>query len=207
MNTKEVLDYIMNTPYNTNWAVLRSIIGDNEELYKYITETPYNMNRAVLDGILDRIDNNEDQDALTYPYLLFDTSKNVTLSNIHIANNIIFKCLLGGISLTDKEKTAFENDVKAISVKIKLKNNETPVEATFAVRVKAGQQGNYILGDGNNQRLALPMSGSGNGEIAIDITPELVNVTSKDDLDEVQVIILNEVATVGTAVVGTAMVG
>ena len=63
MLKKDILDYIMNTPHNTNWAVLKTIVGDNEELYKYITETPYNMNRAVLSGILDKIDGGEDEPA------------------------------------------------------------------------------------------------------------------------------------------------
>ena len=55
MNKKDILDYIMNTPYNVNWAVLKSLVEDNEKLYKYITETSYNMNRAVLSGILGKI--------------------------------------------------------------------------------------------------------------------------------------------------------
>lgn len=63
MLKEDVLNYIMNTPHNTNWAVLKTLVGDDEELYKYITETPYNMNRAVLDGILDRIDEGGSEDA------------------------------------------------------------------------------------------------------------------------------------------------
>ena len=63
MNKQDILDYIMNTPYNTNWAVVKSIVGDNKALYDYITTTPYNMNRAVLNGILDKIDGGEDEPA------------------------------------------------------------------------------------------------------------------------------------------------
>ena len=84
MLKKDVLDYIMNTPHNTNWAVLKFLVGDSEELYKYITEIPYNMNRAVLSGILDKINGGESEDILEYPYLLLDTSNNVTLNEVHI---------------------------------------------------------------------------------------------------------------------------
>lgn len=60
MDKEKVLDYLTYTPNNTNWAVLKGMVGDSEELRKYVTETPYNMNRAVVEGILDRIDDDGD---------------------------------------------------------------------------------------------------------------------------------------------------
>ena len=209
MVKKNILDYIMNTPYNTNWAVLKSLVGDSKELYKYITETPYNMNRAVLSGILDKIDEGggEDEDILEYPYLLLDTSKNVTLNEVHIISQRTLRCNLSGISLTEDEMTAIKNEVTVVFIKFELNGIETPIEITFEAKSKMQQQQMYMVGDGEYQQLTLPWSGSGTGSVAVNLIPELENITSKADINEIQVIILKDAAMVGTAIVGTSTLG
>ena len=210
MLKEDVLDYIMNTPHNTNWAVLKTIVSDNEELYKYITETPYNMNRAVVSGILDRIDEggeDEDEDILEYPYLLLDTFKNVTLNEAYTISQRTLRCNLSGMSLTEDEMTAIKGDVTVVSIKFELNGVETPIEITFEAKSKMQQQQMYVVGDGGRQQLTLPQSGSGNGSVIVDLTPELENITSKADIDRIQVIILKDAAMVGTAVVGTSTLG
>lgn len=54
MNKQEVIDYLMYTPYNTNLAVLKSMLGDGnwDELLDYVKRTSYRINRRVLEGIL-----------------------------------------------------------------------------------------------------------------------------------------------------------
>lgn len=54
MNKNDILDYVMNTPRNTNWNVLSSMLGDGDwsELKAYVETTPYNMNRMVLKALL-----------------------------------------------------------------------------------------------------------------------------------------------------------
>lgn len=210
MLKEDVLDYIMNTPHNTNWAVLKTIVGDNEELYKYITETPYNMNRAVVSGILDRIDEgreDEDEDILEYPYLLLDTFKNVTLNEAYTISQRTLRCNLSGVSLTEDEITAIKDEVAVVSIKFELNGVETPIEITFEAKSKMQQQQMYVVGDGGRQQLVLQQSGSGNGSVIVDLTPELENITSKADIDRIQVIILKDAAMVGTAVVGTSTLG
>lgn len=209
MVKEDVLDYIMNTPYNTNWAVLKSLVGDSEELYKYITKTPYNMNRAVLSGILDKIDEGggEDEDILEYPYLLLDTSKNVTLNEVHIISQRTLRCNLSDISLTEDEMTAIKNEVAVISIKFELNEVETPIEITFEAKSKMQQQQMYVVGDGEYQQLTLPLSGSGDCSVNVNLIPELENITSKVDIDKIQVIILKDAAMVGTAIVGTSILG
>ena len=191
MLKEDVLDYIMNTPHNTNWAVLKTIVGDNEELYKYITETPYNMNRAVLSGILDRIDEgggeDEDEDILEYPYLLLDTFKNVTLNEAYTISQKTLRCNLSGMSLTEDEMTAIKDEVAVVSIKFELNGVETPIEITFEAKSKMQQQQMYIVGDSDVQQLVLPWSGSGNGSVIVNLTPELENITSKADIDRIQV--------------------
>lgn len=198
MVKEDVLDYIMNTPYNTNWAVLKSLVGNSEELYKYIIETPYNMNRAVLSGILDKIDEGggEDEDILEYPYLLLDTSKNVTLNEVHIISQRTLRCNLSGISLTEDEMTAIKNEVAVISIKFELSEVKTPIEITFEAKSKMQQQQMYVVSDGEYQQLTLPWSSSGNGTIAVNLIPELENITSKADIDKIQIVILKDAAMV-----------
>lgn len=210
MLKKDVLDYIMNTPHNVNWAVLKTLVDDDEGLYKYITETPYNMNRAVLSGILDKIDEggeDEDEDILEYPYLLLDTFKNVTLNEAYTISQRTLRCNLSGMSLTEDEMTAVKDEVAVISIKFELNGVETPIEITFEAKSKILQQQMYVIGDGGRQQLTLPWSGSGNGSVIVDLTPELENITSKADIDRIQVIILKDAAMVGTAVVGTSTLG
>ncbi len=210
MLKEEILDYIMNTPHNTNWAVLKTIVGDNEELYKYITETPYNMNRAVLSGILDRIDEggeDEDEDILEYPYLLLDTFKNVTLNEGYTISQKTLRCNLSSMSLTEDEMTAIKNEVAVVSIKFELNGVETPIEITFEAKSKMQQQQMYMVGDGEYQQLILPWSGSGTGSVAVNLISELENITSKADIDKIQVIILRDAAMVGTAIVGTSILG
>lgn len=51
---EKIINYIMNTPYNTNWAVLSSMLseGDWSRLKQYIEITPKNMNKKVLESLL-----------------------------------------------------------------------------------------------------------------------------------------------------------
>ena len=51
---EKIINYIMNTPYNTNWAVLSSMLdeGDWSKLKQYIEITPKNMNKKVLESLL-----------------------------------------------------------------------------------------------------------------------------------------------------------
>lgn len=54
MDVNKIIEYIMTTPYNTNWAVLSSMLddGDWEEFRKYVMNTSGNMNRRVLESII-----------------------------------------------------------------------------------------------------------------------------------------------------------
>lgn len=51
---EKIINYIMNTPYNTNWAVLSSMLGEGDwsKLKQYIEITPKNMNKKVLESLL-----------------------------------------------------------------------------------------------------------------------------------------------------------
>lgn len=59
MNKQEIIDYLMHTPYNTNLAVLKSMLGDGDwsELLAYVKQTPYNVNRQILNSLLDGAQN------------------------------------------------------------------------------------------------------------------------------------------------------
>jgi len=51
MNTEEIIEYIMTTPGNVNWNVLKYLLDetvDKKGLKKYVQSTPNNMNRKVL---------------------------------------------------------------------------------------------------------------------------------------------------------------
>ena len=51
MNTEEIIEYIMTTPGNVNWNVLKYLLDetvDKKGLKKYVQLTPDNMNRKVL---------------------------------------------------------------------------------------------------------------------------------------------------------------
>lgn len=54
MDTNKIIEYIMTTPHNTNWAVLSSMLddGDWEEFRKYVMNTSGNMNRRVLESFV-----------------------------------------------------------------------------------------------------------------------------------------------------------
>lgn len=54
MDKQEVIDYLMYTPYNTNLAVLKSMLGEGDwdELLDYVKKAPHSVNRRVLEGIL-----------------------------------------------------------------------------------------------------------------------------------------------------------
>lgn len=55
MDKDKIIEYIMTTPQNVNWAVLKSILGEGnwENLEKYVKHTPLNMNRMVLEGFFE----------------------------------------------------------------------------------------------------------------------------------------------------------
>lgn len=51
MNTEEIIEYIMTTPSNVNWNVLKFLLDetvDKKGLKKYVQLTPNNMNRQVV---------------------------------------------------------------------------------------------------------------------------------------------------------------
>lgn len=51
MNTEEIIEYIMTTPSNVNWSVLKCLLDetvDKEGLKEYVQLTPNNMNRQVV---------------------------------------------------------------------------------------------------------------------------------------------------------------
>lgn len=51
MNTEEIIEYIMTTPGNVNWNVLKCLLDetvDKKGLKKYVQSTPNNMNRQVV---------------------------------------------------------------------------------------------------------------------------------------------------------------
>ena len=51
MNTEEIIEYIMTTPGNVNWNVLKYLLDetvDKKGLKKYVQLTPNNMNRQVV---------------------------------------------------------------------------------------------------------------------------------------------------------------
>lgn len=50
----QIINYIMNTPTNSNWNVLSSLLGDGDwsRLKAYVETTPKNMNRQVLKVLL-----------------------------------------------------------------------------------------------------------------------------------------------------------
>ena len=54
MDTNKIISYIMTTPYNTNWAVLSTMLGkgDWSKLKEYIKKTPKNMNKKILEVLL-----------------------------------------------------------------------------------------------------------------------------------------------------------
>lgn len=51
---EKIINYIMNTPYNTNWGVLSTMLGEGDwsKLKQYIEITPKNMNKKVLESLL-----------------------------------------------------------------------------------------------------------------------------------------------------------
>lgn len=60
INKEKIIAYLMHTPYNTNIAVVRSMVGEGtEKFYNYISTTPRNMNRAVLESLLDEFDSED----------------------------------------------------------------------------------------------------------------------------------------------------
>lgn len=54
MDTNKIISYIMITPYNTNWSVLSTMLGEGDwsELKEYIKKTPKNMNKKILEALL-----------------------------------------------------------------------------------------------------------------------------------------------------------
>ena len=54
MTKTEIINFIMSTPINTNWAVLSSQLGEGDysKLEKYVKLTPNNMNRMILEVLL-----------------------------------------------------------------------------------------------------------------------------------------------------------
>lgn len=51
ISTEEIIEYIMTTPGNVNWNVLKHLLDetvDKKGLKEYIQLTPNNMNRQVL---------------------------------------------------------------------------------------------------------------------------------------------------------------
>ena len=62
MDKQEVIDYLMYTPYNTNLAVLKSMLGEGDwdELLDYVKKTPHSVNRRVLSSLLSANDGGED---------------------------------------------------------------------------------------------------------------------------------------------------
>jgi len=51
MKTEEIIEYIMTTPGNVNWNVLKYLLDetvDKKGLKKYVQSTPNNMNRQVV---------------------------------------------------------------------------------------------------------------------------------------------------------------
>lgn len=54
MDKQKVIEYLMHTPYNTNLAVLKPMLGEGDwsRLLNYVRQTSYNMNRRVLEGLL-----------------------------------------------------------------------------------------------------------------------------------------------------------
>ena len=53
-DVNQIINYIMNTPTNSNWNVLSSLLGDGDwsKLKAYVETTPKNMNRQVLKVLL-----------------------------------------------------------------------------------------------------------------------------------------------------------
>lgn len=54
MEIEKIITYLMETPHNTNRAVLASMLGEGDwtKLYEYVKLTPNNMNRQVLRTLL-----------------------------------------------------------------------------------------------------------------------------------------------------------
>lgn len=50
----QIINYIMNTPANSNWNVLSTLLGDGDwsKLKAYVETTPKNMNKQVLKALL-----------------------------------------------------------------------------------------------------------------------------------------------------------
>ena len=50
----QIINYIMNTPTNSNWNILSTLLGDGDwsRLKAYVETTPKNMNRQVLRALL-----------------------------------------------------------------------------------------------------------------------------------------------------------
>lgn len=55
MDKNDIIEYVMNTPHNTNWNVLSTVLGEGDwsKLKTYVEATPKNMNRKVLESLLD----------------------------------------------------------------------------------------------------------------------------------------------------------
>lgn len=55
MDKSQIIDHIMSTPYNINWNVLSTMLGDGDwsKLKAYVEQTSHNMNRKVLEVFLD----------------------------------------------------------------------------------------------------------------------------------------------------------
>ena len=62
MDKEKILDYIMETPGNTNWNVLSTMVeeGDWTELKAYVEQTSYNMNRQVLNNFFSAGESDDD---------------------------------------------------------------------------------------------------------------------------------------------------
>ena len=54
MDTNKIINYIMTTPYNTNWSVLSTMLGEGDwsKLKQYVKTTPKNMNKKILEALL-----------------------------------------------------------------------------------------------------------------------------------------------------------
>ena len=55
MEKDKIIEYLMNTPHNTNINILNSILDEYEnknEIIAYAMKTSYNMNRMVLEGLI-----------------------------------------------------------------------------------------------------------------------------------------------------------
>lgn len=62
MDKNKIIEYLMETSTNTNWAVLKGILGEGEWdiLEKYIKKTPRNMNKKILETLLENTSDKDD---------------------------------------------------------------------------------------------------------------------------------------------------